>query len=642
MAIIAGQINPANYPQPDYSGVVRSAQMQAQGLADIGKSISGVIDNFGAAKKEQKKVREERKKIDAETKAGRAGIESAIKLGDLLGFDVKGMLSPVLDRMDDPNTTPMEAAALGREASSQIANILNLGFKAQDQKTQQANLMQDSAYKNAQLDIAQQNANSRAQSAIAAGNAPPANIDMPLGDGSTKLMQWDGESQSYVPVRTSGLTDTSTSALGNLPDPLKPFAKDFEVAGAKYGVAPNILAAISMHETANGTSPAFRNKNNAMGISDASGPVKVGSVAESIDKMASLLGRGINEGTGPYANAKSIADIANIYAPPGAGNDPKNLNQFWTQGVTSNIQKLSENQAEQVQPTPQNQGGIGFTPAKTAGSETYRPFTPEEIALYGSQGQVSSTGKVYPIRPPTGTKFTTNPDGSVTYETGAGVGAKAEGVAKAQEQMKGESFRMNQANTEEAFGRLDVAGTNNPLFAAGNSLLAKALPASEVGELESFFERINGENSFVKMSQLRASSPTGGAAGTMTEKEWPRFEGRFSPLKANAQKDTLAKSLSLNLLNAFEAANGMPEDIIKAFDEKRIDQAAYDKYVNDYVMNRQIARVNANGVDGKSYDWTRLNKKLLSKSTIFEAPSTSGMGLTPDEQQLVDEFATKK
>jgi hypothetical protein len=249
---------------------------------------------------------------------------------------------------------------------------------------------------------------------------------------------------------------------------------------------------------------------------------------------------------------------------------------------------------------------------------------------------------VYPIRPPTGTKFTTNPDGSVTYETGAGVGAKAEGVAKAQEQMKGESFRMNQANTEEAFGRLDVAGTNNPLFAAGNSLLAKALPASEVGELESFFERINGENSFVKMSQLRASSPTGGAAGTMTEKEWPRFEGRFSPLKANAQKDTLAKSLSLNLLNAFEAANGMPEDIIKAFDEKRIDQAAYDKYVNDYVMNRQIARVNANGVDGKSYDWTRLNKKLLSKSTIFEAPSTSGMGLTPDEQQLVDEFATKK
>jgi hypothetical protein len=119
-----------------------------------------------------------------------------------------------------------------------------------------------------------------------------------------------------------------------------------------------------MHETANGTSSAFHNKNNAMGISDASGPVEVASVAESIDKMARLLGKGINEGTGPYAKVKSIEDIANIYAPPGAGNDPRNLNQFWTQGVTSNIQKLSENKAEQVEPTAQNQSRIGFTPAK--------------------------------------------------------------------------------------------------------------------------------------------------------------------------------------------------------------------------------------------------------------------------------------
>jgi len=135
------------------------------------------------------------------------------------------------------------------------------------------------------------------------------------------------------------------------------------------------------------------------------------------------------------------------------------------------------------------------------------------------------------------------------------------------------------------------------------------------------------------MSQLRASSPTGGAAGTMTEKEWPRFEGRFSPLKANAKKDTLAKSLSLNLLNAFEATNGTPDDVIKALDEKKIDQATYDNYVNDYVNNRQIARVNANGVEGKSYDWTKLNKKLLSKSTIFEAPNVPIIGLSPEAQE---------
>jgi len=285
--------------------------------------------------------------------------------------------------MDDPNTTPMEAAALGREASSQIANVLNLGFKAQDQVLEKERLNQDSAYKNAQLKISLQNADSRAKTAIAAGGSAPSTVDMPLGDGSFRKAQWDKEKQSYVPIQVSGFGEKNTSSFGNLPDALKPYAKDFEAAGAKYGVAPNILAAISMHETGNGTSSAFRNKNNAMGISDASGPVEVGSVAESIDRMASLLGKGINEGTGPYANAKSIADIANIYAPPGAGNDPRNLNQFWTQGVTSNIQKLSENQAEQVQPTPQNQGGIGFTPAKVEVEPTARIITGEEAQKLG-------------------------------------------------------------------------------------------------------------------------------------------------------------------------------------------------------------------------------------------------------------------
>ena len=288
-------------------------------------------------------------------------------------------------------------------------------------------------------------------------------------------------------------------------------------------------------------------------------------------------------------------------------------------------------------PTPRG------TPRTTGGSETYRPFTPEEVSLYGSQGQVSSTGKVYPIRPPSGTRFTTNPDGSVTYETDAGLTAKAEGVAKAQEQMKDESFRLNQANTEEAFKLLDTAGTNNPVFAAGKALMADVLPASETGELAGFYERINDENSFIKMNAQRASSPTGGAAGSMTEKEWPKYQGRFSPLKVNAKKDTIAKSLSLNLLNAFEATNGTPDDIIKALDEKKIDQATYDNYVSDYIRNRQIARVNANGVEGESYDWTRLNKKLLSKSTIFEAPvSSSPFTLSPEAEDVSRRHPTGK
>jgi len=234
------------------------------------------------------------------------------------------------------------------------------------------------------------------------------------------------------------------------------------------------------------------------------------------------------------------------------------------------------------------------------------------------------------------------PGGGFKITRGGG-GAKTENAAKAGEQLKNESFRLNQANTEEAFKRLDTTGTNNPIFAAGNALLAEALPASERGELAGFYERINGENSFIKMKQQRDSSITGGASGTMTEKEWPRYEGRFSPLKINARKDTIAKSLSLNLLNSFEAINGMPDDVIKAFDEKKISQTEYDKYVSDYITNRQIARVNANGVEGKSYEWTKLNKNLLSKSTIYEAPATlsGGVGLDQGAKDTLQEFLPK-
>jgi hypothetical protein len=365
--MLGSGINPESF-KLDFSGFADAAKMQAQGIAGLGQSIGGAIQSYN-------EIKQERKKIDADTKASRAGIESAIKLGDSLGFDVKSMLSPVLERMDDPNTTPMEAAALGREASSQIANVLNLGFKSQDQISERAKLMQDAAYKKAQLDIAQQNANSRAASAAAAGTSSAKIVDFatPGGGRQEGLLKGD----VIVPLNISGFgpLDQTQSSLTSLPDPLKPFAKDFETAGTKYGVAPEILAAIAMHETGNGTSSAFINKNNAMGVSDSSGPVKMGSVAESIDKMARLLGKGINEGTGPYANVKSISDIASIYAPPGAGNDPKNLNQFWTQGVTSNIEKLIQPK-QPVANTPQERAGF-------VGAEEVKFLTNEQKQIYG-------------------------------------------------------------------------------------------------------------------------------------------------------------------------------------------------------------------------------------------------------------------
>lgn len=188
----------------------------------------------------------------------------------------------------------------------------------------------------------------------------PAVQDVAVPGGSMK-MQWDGS--QWVPIQTNLATQPQAGTLpaDKLPDPLKPYAAAFTAAGAKYGVDPKVLAAISMHETGNGTSSAFRNKNNAMGVSNNSGPVDTGTVEASIDQMARLLAAG-QQGRGPYAGKTTIGEIAGTYAPEGAANDPKGLNSSWKSGVAKHLQSLG---GEPSAP-------IGFTPDKPAGELTER------------------------------------------------------------------------------------------------------------------------------------------------------------------------------------------------------------------------------------------------------------------------------
>jgi|GEM_PF-973064 len=130
-----------------------------------------------------------------------------------------------------------------------------------------------------------------------------------------------------------GFRDVDVNALRNqLPAQAKDLAQAFVDSGRKHNVDPLALAAIAKHETGNFTSSAFRNKNNAMGISNSRGPTIQPSHEASIDKMAKLLG---STTSGPYKNARTIGETANIYAPIGADNDPRGLNNFWAKGVAN-------------------------------------------------------------------------------------------------------------------------------------------------------------------------------------------------------------------------------------------------------------------------------------------------------------------
>jgi hypothetical protein len=113
--------------------------------------------------------------------------------------------------------------------------------------------------------------------------------------------------------------------------------KFFVEAGEKYQISPAFLAAVSMHETGNGTSNASRYKNNVAGMMGKNGLKSYDSVEESIFEMArNLRNNYLDEGK------TTIAQIGAKYAPVGAANDPTGLNNHWVKGVQSYLDKMGK------------------------------------------------------------------------------------------------------------------------------------------------------------------------------------------------------------------------------------------------------------------------------------------------------------
>ena len=146
----------------------------------------------------------------------------------------------------------------------------------------------------------------------------------------------EGASQQVVNPSPSVSADEIN--VDALPEGLKPYAPAFVQAGKQYGIDPNFLAAISWNETGGGTSRAFRSGNNAMGISNASGPIYgFNSPEDSIFQQASTLARP----NGPYRGASTIREVGSIYAPIGAENDPYHQNADWTGSVGEFYNRLT-------------------------------------------------------------------------------------------------------------------------------------------------------------------------------------------------------------------------------------------------------------------------------------------------------------
>jgi hypothetical protein len=101
-------------------------------------------------------------------------------------------------------------------------------------------------------------------------------------------------------------------------------------------ICPIVLAAIAMHESANGNSKFSRERNNVFGIYLRGKYHYFNSVDECVKYAGKLLGGKMYCGGRNY----TVKKIQQIYCPVGAGNDPRGINKYWLSGVLDKMKTL--------------------------------------------------------------------------------------------------------------------------------------------------------------------------------------------------------------------------------------------------------------------------------------------------------------
>lgn len=131
-----------------------------------------------------------------------------------------------------------------------------------------------------------------------------------------------------------GLVQDINRLLKQRGSPMAGLGSAFVRAGRKWGVDPRLLVAIAGHESEWGTKGYAVGTNNPFGWGASQG-IRFPTWEDSIYTVARGLRKGyLDEGL------RSIDRISGKYAPVGAANDPTNLNQHWTDGVSAVYRQL--------------------------------------------------------------------------------------------------------------------------------------------------------------------------------------------------------------------------------------------------------------------------------------------------------------
>ena len=138
---------------------------------------------------------------------------------------------------------------------------------------------------------------------------------------------------------------TAQQAVSNAGDPAK-FERTFAgtpLAGQNdniiriaqgNGVSPKLMKSIIAYETGRGRSRMLREFNNPAGIAGHGGYRKFPTLEAGLEEAGRVIGNNWRRSGG------SLARLGAIYAPPGAGNDPRGTNREWPAMIMRFMQSL--------------------------------------------------------------------------------------------------------------------------------------------------------------------------------------------------------------------------------------------------------------------------------------------------------------
>ena len=552
--MLGSGINPESFKQ-DYSGFARAAEMQAQGLSNLGGSIAGAIKDFGETKKEQKKV-------DAYNKASAKSIEAAITLGDSYGITgAEQTLRPFLSAYNDPNLSPIEKAAMLDEGKAMIPNLFGRFDKSQAMAIENAR------------------------------NAPPppkqfsfTGAELKKTDKGDIYVFKGNDGFDYDPKTKLPIYDLDAFGRGESPEvfsnQLGSEAANQIVAGMNLGASPGMGTS---SDGGPGVLPQIAGDNTAFAKSIAEASGMVGMPSDVPQDLSPIDGANI---------AGQVQSAINIDGPLAVAPQTKPIQPLATRYISD--KSVTKQEPVNITVEKLNQLiSMGVRPSGTLNPDGTFNVTDFNTASLPQGMQIKSDGK-----------------GGFEMTQGAGVGSNKNEKAAEERQKQQSSFLDEFTKTAAETIKLLPSLPDNPVGAKFGAALGQLLPASEQGRVVSRLNTLKANLALDKVNEMRAASPTGGSAGNMTEKEWPLFMQAFGSLDAAENRQDLEERLKNASIKLFNRINGTPEQRQSAIEkgtitkqENEIVQKKYDEMLSSLGLAPVKSAVESGvGLDQESRD----------------------------------------